>query len=394
MSRVFKCPACMRMVGLDEIGAAVDLDGPLGWWCQRCRQASPREAWGLSNDGIPASSFFFYEGAGKKEPFMQKLPRALTRNMTFAAQFLSRSRLHVPMPDDPEMRGEADFETVAIYNRAERLTLVGRYYTPPGGGANRVALMLSGSGGTAHQHLSKVVRRYCKRLNMAALLVDYRGFGSSDRKTPSEQGLFTDAQAMFRFLTDGEEMGGLGWAPGKVLIHGYSLGTGVATELAGRQPHAGGVILQCPFTSAADMAAEVGGAPGGWLARHGAEFDVIGKLAGLRQPVLVLIANGDTDMKDHGEAIAKKGLAKVTVAHYDGTHHEPHNAFKDGNKQAYVQEFRASGVAYVPYTGAAAPPPGAVMVKDRNGAVSAANKKPYSTQRGCIADIQNWLGTW
>src|SRR5262249_12922170 len=90
------------------------------------------------------------------------------------------------------------------------------------------------------------------------------GFGGSDRKAPSEQGLFTDARAMFAFLTEGVEMGGLGWRPDEVVIHGYSLGTGVAADLAREKKNCAGVVLQCPFTSAAAMARESGGAIGGW----------------------------------------------------------------------------------------------------------------------------------
>lgn len=387
MSRLFTCPCCKKRVDLARISlAVVDLDGPPEWFCGECKGAAPREAWGNSNDGHSALSYFFYGGPGKKEPASQKLTRAMTRNATFAASFISRSKLRVPMPDDPGMGGAACYEPVAIYNRSERFSLVGRYFVPANGQADKVVLLLSGSGGTAHQQLAKVARRYCKRLGMAALLVDYRGFGSSDNKAPSEQGLFTDAQAMYDFLTEGVEMGGLGWKPSEVVIHGYSLGTGVATELAVRKRHAAGLVLQCPFTSAAAIAKKQGGSIGAWLSRHGTEFDVIGKLGGIAKPVLVLIANDDTDMKSEGDTIENRAFINVTVGRYDGGHFDPHNAFKDGSgKQPYMREAE-TGI----YKPLAQPAPKAQVVVNKALPIGPFNSKD-STGVGCIAAISKWM---
>lgn len=395
MSRLYTCPSCKKPVALGEIhNAVVDVNAAPEWWCARCKQAQPRENWGSSNDGIPATSYFFHGGPGKREPARHKLPRALVRNMTFAAHPFKRKKIHVAMPDDPHVGPGVDYETVALYHRTERYSLLGRYFTPSGGQPDKVALMLSGSGGTAHGHLSNVARRYCTRLDTAVLLIDYRGFGSSDRKAPSEQGLFTDAEMMYAFLTEGVEMGGLGWAPGKVVVHGYSLGTGVAAELAARKGRrVGGLVLQCPFTSAADMAGEVGFAPGRWLARKGSEFDVIGKVPGIERPILLLIAHGDTDMKDHGDAISidtvQRRMTNVTVGRYDGTHHEPHNAFKDGQKFK-VQETEGPGGRLIVQQTAQLAARGDKVIDNRSLPLVGGNTKTSKGQ-GCIGVISHWL---
>lgn len=329
MSRQFTCPSCKKKVSLDQLNISVlDLSGPPEWWCGRCKQTNPRTKWGKSNDGIPATAYYIYGGRGKHEPASQKLPRALTRNMTFGGSLFSLSDCHGDMPL-PAVNGSGVTSTeVAIYHRAERYTLRGRLYMPASTTPNKVVLLLSGSGGTADEYLREVALRYCLRVGVAALLMDYRGFGKSDRKSPSEQGLFTDAEAMFECLTDGTEVGGLGWRPHQVVIHGFSLGTGVAAELGARKRHAAGVILQCPFFSAAYMAGKAAGPLASWLARKGAHFDVAGKIGSIAKPVLVLIANQDEGMKSQGMAmdLTNQHRPNLTFGYYNGEHLDPEKA--------------------------------------------------------------------
>jgi fermentation-respiration switch protein FrsA (DUF1100 family) len=70
------------------------------------------------------------------------------------------------------------------------------------------------------------------------LIIDYRGYGRSQGH-PSERGLSMDADAAYDYLA----------AKGKpIVLHGESLGSAVAVELATRHPIAG-LILESPFTS-------------------------------------------------------------------------------------------------------------------------------------------------
>ncbi|KAJ3092060.1 hypothetical protein HK102_011124 [Quaeritorhiza haematococci] len=59
------------------------------------------------------------------------------------------------------------------------------------------------------------------------ITIDYRGFGDSDRITPSEKGLQLDALAAYNWILS------RGVESGKVIVVGHSLGSGVATWLAG-----------------------------------------------------------------------------------------------------------------------------------------------------------------
>lgn len=114
------------------------------------------------------------------------------------------------------------------------------------------------------------------------LLVDYRGYGSSDG-SPSERVLVADAllwhdEARRRF-------------PGSLYLFGRSLGSGVAVQLAA-QRRVDGVILVAPF----DSMVEVGRhhyafLPVRWLLRH--RFDSVSRAPSIDTPLLCLAARRD-----------------------------------------------------------------------------------------------------
>lgn len=79
--------------------------------------------------------------------------------------------------------------------------------------------------------------------------IHYRGYPGSSG-VPSEAGLHKDARAAWRWVTDQ-----LGTEPGRVTIHGRSLGGGVAVQLAAAvEP--GALVLESTFTSIVDLAKE------------------------------------------------------------------------------------------------------------------------------------------
>lgn len=82
---------------------------------------------------------------------------------------------------------------------------------------------------------------------IGAVLVEYRGYGvSRDSGAPSEQGLYADASA----ILDALEARGVGSA--RVVLFGFSLGSGVATEMAARG-RARSLVLMAPYTSIPDV---------------------------------------------------------------------------------------------------------------------------------------------
>ena len=80
------------------------------------------------------------------------------------------------------------------------------------------------------------------------MIIDYRGYGKSSG-TITEGGLYKDAESAFDFLTR------KGFAANKIIIYGRSMGSGVALELASRQP-CKGLVLEAPFSSLKHLANE------------------------------------------------------------------------------------------------------------------------------------------
>ncbi len=77
-------------------------------------------------------------------------------------------------------------------------------------------------------------------------MLSYRGYGGSTG-TPTEAGLMLDAQAAYGFLRE------QGFSDDQLVYWGESLGSGIAVQLAAKH-HPRAIILEAPFSSAADVA--------------------------------------------------------------------------------------------------------------------------------------------
>jgi hypothetical protein len=82
---------------------------------------------------------------------------------------------------------------------------------------------------------------------------------------------------------------GKGYRAEQIILHGESLGTAVAIDLASRRPCAG-LILEAPFTSASDVAGTVVPILGPLLVRS---FNSLPKIRWIRLPMLFM--QGDRD---------------------------------------------------------------------------------------------------
>jgi fermentation-respiration switch protein FrsA (DUF1100 family) len=79
--------------------------------------------------------------------------------------------------------------------------------------------------------------------------IHYRGYPGSTG-VPSEAGLHEDALAAWKWVTNE-----LGADPGRVALHGRSLGGGVAVQLAAKT-NPGALVMESTFTSIVDLAKE------------------------------------------------------------------------------------------------------------------------------------------
>ena len=73
--------------------------------------------------------------------------------------------------------------------------------------------------------------------------VDYPGYGLSDG-SPDEEGCYRNVHRLYDWLVEAR-----GFKPEDIIVNGFSIGTGPATELAATRP-CGGLILEAPFLSA------------------------------------------------------------------------------------------------------------------------------------------------
>jgi fermentation-respiration switch protein FrsA (DUF1100 family) len=113
----------------------------------------------------------------------------------------------------------------------------------------------------------------------AVLAYDYRGYGLSTGR-PSERNAYADEAAAFAWLT--REMA---VPPGRIIVHGRSLGGGPAAELVSREPVAG-LVLESTFTSAHSVS------PLGRLFPFD-RFRSARRLPDVRAPVLVIHGTAD-----------------------------------------------------------------------------------------------------
>lgn len=123
------------------------------------------------------------------------------------------------------------------------------------------------------------------KLGCSVLIVDYRGYGKSEG-SPNEQGVYRDAEAAYAWLTTEK-----GVDPARLVVWGNSLGGGVATELASRQP-AAALILSSTFTSIPDMAGRSFPFIPSALIRT--QLNNLSKIAELTLPLLIIHSRNDT----------------------------------------------------------------------------------------------------
>jgi fermentation-respiration switch protein FrsA (DUF1100 family) len=152
-----------------------------------------------------------------------------------------------------------------------------------------------------------------RRLGFSVLAIDYRGYGGSGG-SPSEQGLREDADAAYALA------GQLGFAPQRIVLYGESLGSGVALELASRKAVAG-LILDAPFSSLADVAADrYWMFPVRLLMRDPFRSDLA--ILHVRAPVLVLHGTDDHVVPiRYGKRLSELGGNNVTFVAVEGAGH-------------------------------------------------------------------------
>jgi len=245
---------------------------------------------------------------------------AAIAGLAFAFQdqllFQPSSRLRAT-PDDAGM----DHETVRL-NTDDGETLHGWWIpgpdvsreTGPEESTKQTLLFFHGNAGNISGRLESV--QQFLRLGLNVLIVDYRGYGQSTG-TPSEAGLYRDAEACWQYLTETQ-----GVAPQKIVVFGRSMGGGPATWIASRK-RPGAVILESVFTTVPDVAAHhYPFLPVSTLATN--QFDNASRVGTIDAPLLSIHSRDDRVVpfelgRDVYEAAAApKQFLEIEGGHNDG----------------------------------------------------------------------------
>ncbi len=172
------------------------------------------------------------------------------------------------------------------FDGASGARLHGWFFRAGGSAARATVVYFHGNGGNV-SYVGWMGEAYARR-GYDALLFDYRGYGRSEGEVSDERALYEDADAAYRYVVATR-----GAQPESVVLHGQSLGTTAAADLAARQ-RCGAVVLESGLSSAREMAGVLlPWLPGFVRGLTRNKFDSASKLGQVRCPVLVI--HGDRD---------------------------------------------------------------------------------------------------
>jgi uncharacterized protein len=179
----------------------------------------------------------------------------------------------------------------------------------PSAGSQIATLFLHGNAGNVTHRVDHA--QAVKDAGSAILVIDYRGYGKS-KGQPGEHGLYLDAAAGY------EKLRRLGYSADRIILHGESLGTAVAVDLASRERCAG-VILESPLASLSEMAGQVLPIIGPLLA-HG--FNTDKKIRRVHAPLLIIHGDADEVVPfSQGQAVFKAANEPKQFWQIPGAHH-------------------------------------------------------------------------
>ncbi len=200
------------------------------------------------------------------------------------------------------------------------------WFPPPdsGAGQRRPAFLILHGNYMPIDHFVEVARIY-QGLGMGALLMEYRGYGRSTG-APNPEALQSDALAFYDWLAARP-----GIDPGKIGLHGYSIGGAIAGTTLNQRP-VSRLVLASTFTCLKDIAREKG-APGFLVRDIFRTSDEVRRFAG---PVLVLHGARDRLIPaHHGQALMEAAQNGTIVSFPDADH----SSVPIAGQQAAIAEF-------------------------------------------------------
>ena len=171
------------------------------------------------------------------------------------------------------------------------------------------------------------------------LLADYRGYGSSSPVQATGPRTEEDARAAMRYLVEQRHL-----SPSDIYIAGWSIGSGVATQLAVESPHSAGLILLSPISSVYDVANEdliyrTMLRPSQWI-DNANNFANKNKIASVHIPVLIVSGTADTiALPWMPRLLYDRANQSKTLHMLDGVEHNDLWDKGDGALVGYIRNF-------------------------------------------------------
>lgn len=163
----------------------------------------------------------------------------------------------------------------------------------------------------------------------AVFAMDYRHYGQSGG-TPTEANTCADVELAYRYLREALQI-----PADRIIIFGYSLGSGPAIELALHQP-AAGLVLQGAYVSTYRVMTRIPLFPGD-------KFVNITKVPRLKLPVLVIHGTADSTVPFwHGEALYEAITARKMKLFVEGGPHSRLGEFTGNPYWNKLKEFTDS----------------------------------------------------
>ncbi|MGR2682910.1 alpha/beta hydrolase [Chromobacterium haemolyticum] len=185
----------------------------------------------------------------------------------------------------PQDYGVTYQETWLPVVKTEGGCLVHVWWLPAESPAAPAVLFLHGNDSTLYTDIDLILS--LRRLGLAVMAIDYRGYGGGAWYLPSERSVYADARAAWQAFKK------LSPEASKHLVYGHSLGGAIAMDLAAVSLGVDGVIIDGGFLSIADIVQSYTASwlPFDALIRH--NFSSYSKLPVIATPKLFIHCSGD-----------------------------------------------------------------------------------------------------